>query len=285
MHASVRGGGKLTRGHSGFTLVELLAVILLLLLASLLLAPALARTKPDAQIIQCFNNARQLTVAWRMYAADSQDRIVYSSDDGKGSANPLNQFAWTLTHMDFSPANRSNWDPSLSAQSPLWPYCGRSPATWKCPADKSYVTVNGQQKPRIRSRSMNIFLGGFAGTDGGWPFLKSYRTYFKLSDLAVPGPAKVFVFLDMRPDSINWGSFMTAMDGYSPRNPSLYTFIDFPGFYHEGGCTFSYGDGHVELRHWVDPRTRPPVVIASSPFFSPRNPDVAWLQDHASRPK
>ena len=39
-----------------------------------------------------------------MYADDNRDRIVYSSDDGTGSSNPLNQYAWTLTHNQLSTA-------------------------------------------------------------------------------------------------------------------------------------------------------------------------------------
>jgi len=37
-----------------------------------------------------------------------------------------------------------------------------------------------------------------------------------------------------------------------------------------------------------DPRTTPPLVpggMVPDIFFAPGNPDVAWLQDHATRPK
>ena len=268
-----------------FTLMELLAVLSLMFVASCLLTTALAWSRPDAQVAQCLNNARELTVAWRMYAEDSLDRIVYASDDGKGAANPLNQFAWTQTHLDLSQQNRVNWDPALAAQTPLWNYCGRNLATWKCPSDNSSVLVNGVQKPRVRSRSMNVFLGGFAGTYGGWPNLDSYRLYFKLSDLGVPGPARIDVFLDMPAEAINWGNFMTDMDGFSPPNPAAYAFMDWPGFYHDGACTLSFGDGHVAMKRWSDPRTTATRGEVSSPLASPRNPDIAWLQDHATRPK
>ena len=33
-------------------------------------------------------------------------------------------------------------------------------------------------------------------------------------------PSKIFVFLDMREDSVNWSNFLQFMDGYDPYEPS-----------------------------------------------------------------
>jgi hypothetical protein len=60
--------------------------------------------------------------------------------------------------------------------------------------------------------------------------------------------------------------------------------------YHHFACGFSFADGHSELRRWRDSRTMPPLTIGANPLFdhtssSPGNPDVAWLQDHSTRPK
>src|ERR1039458_2182368 len=67
-------------------------------------------------------------------------------------------------------------------------------------------------KPRVRSMSMNVFLGGWGGTDGYWgPIFSDYLIYLKQQELQVPGPSKVFVFLDMREDSIDMGNFGTRM--------------------------------------------------------------------------
>jgi hypothetical protein len=135
--------------------------------------------------------------------------------------------------------------------------------------------------------SMNIFLGGWGGTDGGWGSIFSdYRIYMKQTELVVPGPTKVFVFLDMREDSIDMGNFGTDMDGW-PDQPGDYGFYDLPGFYHHFACGFSFADGHSEMKRWVDGRTMPPLVQGGGVtdwFQSPGNPDVAWLQDKATRP-
>jgi prepilin-type processing-associated H-X9-DG protein len=80
------------------------------------------------------------------------------------------------------------------------------------------------------------------------------------------------------------------MDGFSDTNPNgaLYGFYDLPGIYHNGACGFSFADGHSEIKKWRDPRTKPPIVKngqVDDGYASPRNPDVAWIQDKATRAK
>jgi prepilin-type processing-associated H-X9-DG protein len=197
--------------------------------------------------------------------------------------------------MDFDPANPSNWDPRVDIyQSPMWPYCGNNATIFKCPADRSYVVVNGQTMPRVRTMVMNLYLGGFNGSSVGLFDDKAWRLYKKYSDLTTPGPEKVFVFLDEREDAINWGNFYTDMSGYPTLsalgNPGAYRLADMPGTYHGNACGFSFADNHAELRKWRDPRTCPPVKSEGlifdgySEMPSPDNPDVAWLQDISTRP-
>jgi type II secretory pathway pseudopilin PulG len=277
-------------GSHGFTLVELAVMIVVVALLGSLLLPTFAKTGLNSRTAQCLSNNRQLCAAWRMYADDSRDLIVYASDTGTGTSNPLNQYAWTASHMDFSPSNRHNWDPAFDLMTrPLWPYSGRNASIYKCPSDQSYVVVNGVSKPRIRSMSMNLYLGGFAGTDGGWQFASPYRIFLKTTDLSAPGPARTFVFVEQRVDQINWGNFITDMSGY-PNSPAQYTFQDLPNMIHNLACGFSFADGHTELRRWLDPRTTPslyygPTPLPGWPWNTPNNPDVAWLQAHATAPK
>jgi prepilin-type N-terminal cleavage/methylation domain-containing protein len=271
----------------GFTLIELLVVIAIIAILAALLLPVLGKGKLKAQAIQCMNNHRQLCFAWRMYSDDNHDRLLYASEDPYNPSS--NAGAWVTGTLDFSPGNLSNWDPNQDiTKSPMWPYCGRNLNIWKCPADRSFVVVNGANKPRVRSMSMNVFLGGWGGTDGNWGSVFSdYLIYVKQPELQVPGPVRVFVFLDMREDSIDMGNFGTRMAGW-PNQPSQYGFYDLPGYYHHLACGFSFADGHSELRRWRDPRTTPPIVdggMIPDMFTSPGNRDVAWLQDHATRPK
>jgi prepilin-type processing-associated H-X9-DG protein len=140
--------------------------------------------------------------------------------------------------------------------------------------------------------SMNTYLGGFAGTTGGWDLSLPWfpRLFFKTTDFTSITPAKLFVFADQRPDVINWSNFMVSMRGFSPSDPAQYEVQEFPGLFHDGGAAFSFADGHGELHRWQDARTMPPLSpngteLGIGYVASPNNPDAAWLQDHASRPR
>ncbi len=157
-------------------------------------------------------------------------------------------------------------------------------------------TSTGEMKPRVRTMSMNCYIGGFDGSDGGWPWANSYSIYTKLTQLngglPSPGPSKTWVFLDMREDLVNWGNYMTYMIGFPKNNASapqanLYAFSqDMPGIYHNLACGFSFADGHSEIHKWRDSRTTPPLYSnIPDPYNTPRNQDVAWLQDHSTRPQ
>ena len=276
--------------RSGFTRVDLMVVVVVLGLLLVVCIPAFGRAGMNSKGLRCLNNVRQLANAWRMYADDNRDRIVYAGAQYSGppNANPndLNNYAWCGAYMDNNPTNRTNWDLNYDiTKRPLWPYVSRDASVYKCPEDQSSITnVVGKIVPRVLSMAMNLYLGGFGGSE--WP---SYvRVFLKTTDLTSIAPAKAFVFTDPRPDYINWSNFMVDMTGYY--NSTMYSFVDMPGIFHDGGAAFSFADGHGEIHRWQDMRTMPPfnpgTVLPDGPSLSsPNNPDVAWLQEHATQPK
>jgi prepilin-type processing-associated H-X9-DG protein len=193
--------------------------------------------------------------------------------------------------MDFTSAPY-NWNKDWDIpKRPLWPY-NKSYSIYRCPADHSTVSVNGTMMPRVRTYSINLFLGGFDGdpNSGG-----NGIVYLKMNELnstvLSPGPSKTWVFIDEREDVINWGNYYTDMTGYQS-NPNLYEFDqDLPGFYHNKACGFSFADGHSEMHRWLDPRTMPLMhqgvdeTMNYNPYPVARDQDVAWLQERATRLK
>jgi prepilin-type N-terminal cleavage/methylation domain-containing protein/prepilin-type processing-associated H-X9-DG protein len=278
-----------SRPSPGFTLIELLVVIAIIAILAALLLPALTRAKLKAQGVQCMNNHRQLAFAWRMYTEDNHDMLLFSSSWPVSSRDP---YSWCNGRIDFNSGNRSNYDPTVDIhQSLMWPYCGKNVSIWKCPADRSYVTVGGVRKSRIRSMAMNAYLGGFSGTAITTGNMPAYTLYRKYSQLSRPGADRIFVLIDEREDAINYGNYLQDMTGYSPNNPKLYRWLDLPAAYHGNAGGLSFADGHSEIKKWRDGRTSRPIneggVIfdGSTPIPSPDNVDVAWMQDKTTRPK
>lgn len=261
---------------AAFTLIELLVVIAIIAILAAMLLPALARAKQKAVGISCMNNLKQLQLGWFMYADDNQDRLVPvggTESTWVQMLPPLPQYQqWVYGLVDNKPSGTNTW---FLENALLFPYV-KSDKVYKCPADpnKYYGT------PTIRSYSLNCWLNPIVPWNPSTTS-PTERIYRKTGDLALPGPANLFVFIDESVYSID--------DGFFVCNPSpgyVTKWVNNPGTYHGNGCGLSFADGHAEIKVWKDGNllsaNRTQKYVGTQITADSNSGDLTWLQQRST---
>ena len=255
--------------HGAFTLIELVAVVGMLGLLFLLLAPSLAHTGPNVRAVQCLSNLTRMQAGANMYPADFSDSLLPNAPVGSQNGWVVGVENWGTSFY--------NTNSACYLTNTLAPYVQYQIQLYKCPGD----TIPSANGPRIRSYSMNGQMGILPSyhinVNSGW------RTYNKVADLGgnLP-PAKALIFCEE--------SMYTLNDGYLQMGLSTPSWPDLPGSYHNGAMGVSFADGHVELHQWVDSYVQVPVRFGYSSnggFISSTgaDPDWLWTRDHAAAPQ
>ena len=248
----------------GFTLIELLVVIAIIAILAAMLLPALSKAKSRAQTVHCLNNAKQLQVAYEMYAGDNGNDFMDNSVSGVASPGLK---AWIKGNVQEYVLGYEDHP----REGVLFPY-NSSLAIYQCPASRAFVRGVGKGAIILHNRSfsVSVWLGSNLGASN-----PTIADLIAQKQSAVRNPSQTSVFLEENHISIDNGAI-----GFNRLGVGLVW--NLPSNRHNNGCSFSFLDGHVETMRWRGMRLKELNAQYSADDSRTQRPSSATNPVHSS---
>ena len=242
--------------RKGFTLIELLVVIAVIAILMAILMPALQRAREQGKRVSCMSNLKQLQLAWTMYADNNEDRVAQSRAIANKASPKQGWVGWQLLNE----TKEEQIEDIKRGQ--LYEYSKNTKA-YRCPVAPTYEGMRtycnacvwynyGEQAPSAFGADISQILK-------------------KLSTVRQPGTR--FVFAD------TVGSDQDAMYTVYYGAP---VWRNIPNWRHNGGCNFSFADGHVEFWKWTN-KEKTIQLARRSEEFAQQTGGIASMLDQSNQ--
>lgn len=269
------------RSERAFARVDLLAIVVVSLLLTGVVAPAASRGKWSSNATHCLAGKERLAKAWSLFTLDN-DGLGPGAIHGGAAISVVENSPmrpWAQGWLDWgSTSINTNWGVLVSPRySSIAQYLPEDRRVFHCPAD---MHVSRQQRAlkwthRARSVSASIHVGQGNGAAGDGPWGVNYFKVRKISEMANPSPSAVYTFIDEHPDSMNDGAF------FSPTGDGVnFSFVDIPSNLHNTAATVAFADGRAEIHAWKNAPIRSLRVTTGGVIGGPTGPavdDARWL--------
>lgn len=279
--------------QKGFTLIELLVVIAIIALLLSIIIPALNKVKDAVAITVCLSNQRQLAVSVQTYIAEHDEVLprAITSYRNESTGSPNANGSWVCNPMR-NTTGGSTADYFISANAYtatleqklngirngfLFPY-HESIDVLHCPKDKRNLKVDGG----FRSYSLTHMMHGWEGTG---PTPKWGPVAKKSGEIRSPG-TRLMIVEEADARGLNLGAWVL------PIYEGTWGMSDSLAYWHKGGCSLAFADGHTEIYRFKEKETTDYLKFLEAEAgmlapgergrhfvqaMNPNNKDVAYL--------
>ena len=296
------------RNRKGFTLIELLVVIAIIAMLLAIILPSLQAAKQMATGAVCVSHQKQLITAWVSYSADNNNFLVGGSNYYSGAGGtPYRWVEFPLAsdkhnpevngvvgESDYNIETRKN---GIRAGA-LFTYAGNE-ELYHCPGDKT-VVKNSEPFAVFRSYEITGLMNSEDYRSRATPgdiyspiteyrsaevlpgLTKEMKVAVKDTDIRSPGNKMVFVEADVQwhqnYDRTQLGGWVLfGRPSYNMQSDGVFSWWDWPAYYHKDSSTFAFADGHAEKHKWKDEDTIELMKDGTADTDEINNEDLLWL--------